>query len=216
MKDWYILYKNDIENNNGIKEYYNKKICNRKKLINKIIKYKKEGKILEAGCGTGVLSVKLSDIGYDVIAIDNDERMLELLNKINKIITKKRVQTKKIDIFNLKDKFKEEKIDIIFSVGVLEHFKDKEIINLIKTQISISNYVFIAIPTKYFNKNEALYGNERFLSYKKWRSLIKESGGTIIEEFSCQNQSFFGIIKNIRKYFRPAPIRVFVVKGDRK
>ena len=68
----------------------------------------------------------------------------------------------------------------------------------------------------YFNDNEALYGNERFMPYKKWRLLINEANGKIIEEFSCQNQSFFGIIKNVKKYFRPAPIRVFVVKGDCK
>ena len=215
MKDWYFLYKNDIENNNGIKEYYNKKIINRKKLINKIIKYKKDGKIVEAGCGTGVLSIKLTDIGYDVIAIDNDERMLKLLKRINEEISKRSVQTKQGNIFCLKEQLQDENIDIIFSVGVLEHFKDEEIIDLIKIQISISNYVFIAIPTKYFNDNEALYGNERFLSYKKWRSLIKESGGNIIDEFSCQSQNFFGIIINIKKYFRPAPIRVFIVKGDR-
>lgn len=212
MKDWYELYANDIKNNGGIESYFNKKVINRKNLIKKINEYTDQGKIVEAGCGSGVLSVELCRMGHQVIAIDNNKKILELAKKINKAITNNKIETISADIFDIDKVLENETIDVIFSVGVFEHFNDKDIIKLLKKQLKTSKYVFLAIPTKYFNDDEALYGNERFMRFKKWRELINQASGTIIEEFSCQNTNIWGRIKNVKKYFRPAPIRTFVIK----
>lgn len=212
MKDWYELYVNDINNKGGIEKYFSKKIVNRKKLLNKIKNYTDAGKIIEAGCGSGVLSIALCKDGYDVIAIDNNKKILKLVKDINKSITSKKVNVLYADIFEIDKVLNNENIDVIFSVGVFEHFSNVEIIALLKRQLKISKYVFLAIPTKYFNDDEALYGNERFLNYKTWRRFINQSGGIIIEEFSCQNDNLWGRIKKVRKYFRPAPIHTFVIK----
>lgn len=213
--NWNELYLNDIKRNNGSLEYYNNKVQNRKKLISKILKYKTNGKIVEAGCGTGVLAIKLTTLNCDVIALDIDKRMLNLLEEIRKNITNKKIEMKEADIFNIDNLLKDDNIDIIYSVGVFEHYDDNEIIELLQKELKISNYVFLAIPTKYFNDNEKLYGNERFLSYKQWRKLIKEANGIIIEEFSCHNERLIKRLTNIKKIFRIPPIRVFVIKGEK-
>ena len=215
MGDWYKLYMEDIERRGGFKKYFDAKVKYRKKMLKKIEKAATSGKIVEAGCGSGVLAIKLCDMGHEVIAMDIDKRMLEITEKINNVVSDKKVELLQGDIFKIDKLLEKENVDIIFSVGVFEHYDDKIIIELLKKELKVSKYVFLAVPTKYFNDDEALYGNERFLLYKKWRELINLSNGEIISEFSCQNQNFFGIIKNVRKYFRVAPIRTFIIKGEK-
>lgn len=158
---------------------------------------------------------KLATLDCDVMALDIDKRMLNLLEKIRINITNKEIEIKEADIFNIDKLLKNDNIDIIYSVGVFEHYDDNGIIELLQKELKISNYVFLAIPTKYFNDNEKLYGNERFLSYKQWRKLIKESKGIIIEEFSCHNEKLIKRLKNIKKIFRVPAIRVFIIKGEK-
>lgn len=210
MISWSELYNGDIKRNGGLNNYYLNKISNRKKLISKINSYAKNKNIAEAGCGTGVLSVKLASIGNNVYAIDESEEMLQIVSDIAKI-NGVNINLINKDIFKLNKKDFKTKLDVIFSVGVFEHFNDEDIIKLLKLQLSLSNYVFLAIPTMYFNESEKLYGNERFMPYSKWRKLINTSG-EIIEEFSCQNQKIIKRLLNYKKYFKPAPIRVFVIK----
>lgn len=66
-----------------------------------------------------------------------------------------------------------EKYDVCYSIGILEHYSDNEIIDLINKQISISEYVIFEIPTKYFDEDKKMCGNERYLSLHYWRKLIK-------------------------------------------
>lgn len=208
-----MLYNNDINNHGGLLNYYNSKIKNRKKLIKEINNFSVNNKVAEAGCGTGVLSVKLSTMGNQVYAVDESEEMLEIVDKLA-ILENTKVKLIKKDIFKIDKSDFSSKLDVIFSVGVYEHFSDNQIINLTKLQMQLANYVFIAIPTKYFNENEKLYGNERFLSNKKWKSLISEANGKIVKEFSCNNQSFGKIILNYKKWFKPSPIKVYIVKEN--
>jgi len=42
----------------------------------------------------------------------------------------------------------------------LEHFSDDEIIRALEQQLYIANIVILGIPTKYFNQEEAMYGDE--------------------------------------------------------
>ena len=101
--------------------------------------------------------------------------------------------------------------DVAFSNGVLEHFDDKKIILTLEGQMNISNVVIFGIPTQYFNKDEAMYGDERYLSYSYWRNLIKKAGGIILEEKSMHYMDWLHRIVNFKKYFRPYPYRIFVI-----
>ena len=210
---WYDLYYNDIQRNFGYKNYYNRKIRYRGKLIKKIEKYAFNKKVLEAGCGTGVFSIKLADLGYESYALDIDKDMLQIVEKISKEVGTNVPKMVQCDIFNLSNRFNNKLFDVTFSIGVYEHFDDKEIKLLLMEQNKISNYIFVGVPTRYFNENEKLYGNERFLPYSYWRRIFKENNFSIIEEFNLYNQNLLKRIINIKKWFRPAPIRVFVIKS---
>ena len=212
---WYEVYLKDIEKKGSLENYVDDKILNKKVLINLIKKYAKGNKLLEAGSGTGVLSTYLSSIGYDVTGIDIDSQIIALSNEIsNNYNSVKKPTFVNKSIFELD--YKENFYDISYSNGVLEHFTDVQIIDTLKQQLKVAKIVIFGIPTKYFNQEDAMYGNERYMDYDFWRNLILESGGIILEEKSMHYMSRAKRLLNFKKYFRPYPYRIFVIKSSNK
>ncbi len=210
-KSWYEIYINEIEEKGSISNYVNDKIKTKKNLIELIKKYSPNKKIIEAGSGTGVLSTYLASIGFNSLAIDIDKDILKLSKNIaNQYGAKNKPKFKIDSILDLK--YNKEEFDVSFSNGVLEHFTDKEIITTLKKQMEIAKVVIVGIPTKYFDDVEAMYGDERFLEIRFWREIITKSGGKIIEEKSCHYLTKIKILFNFKKYFRPFPYRIFVIK----
>ena len=214
MKTWYQIYMNEIDEKGSISNYINDKIKTKKNLINLIKKYSPNKKIIEAGCGTGILSTYLASQGFESTAIDIDKDILNLSKKISKEYGAKTTPKFMIDSI-LELKYKKNEFDVSFSNGVLEHFSDKDIIKTLKKQMNIASRVIVGIPTKYFDDDEAMYGDERFLKIKYWRKMIEKSGGKIIEEKSCHFLTKPRIILNFKKYFRPYPYRIFVIKKEK-
>ncbi len=208
---WYEVYLKDIKKKGTLENYVDDKIKNKKVLINLIKKYSCGKKLIESGSGTGVLSTYMSSIGYNVTGIDIDDDILKLSRKIaeNYNSTNKPTFQKK-SIFELD--YKKEAFDISFSNGVLEHFTNEQIVETLKQQMKIAKIVIFGIPTKYFNQDEAMYGDERYMSYKFWRNLIKEADGVILEEKSMHYMNKRKRLFNFKKYFRPYPYRIFVIK----
>lgn len=210
---WYEVYLKDIEKKKTLDYYVDDKIRNKKVLINLIKKYSKNNKLLEAGSGTGVLSTYMASLDFDVTGIDIDKDILGLSRKIAKSYpSKNKPKFIKKSIFELD--YDDNYFDVSFSNGVLEHFNDDEIIDTLKQQMRVSKYVIFGIPTKYFNREEAMYGDERYMNYTFWRDLIKKSGGKILEEKSMHYMSFRKRLVNFKKYFRPYPFRIFVIEKN--
>ena len=208
---WYEVYLKDIEKKGTLENYVEDKIENKKILINLIKKYAKGNKLIEAGSGTGVLSTYMASLGYDVIGIDIDKDILNLSKKIAKSYNSKNKPTfKNKSIFELN--YKKNNFDVSFSNGVLEHFTNEQIIETLKQQMKISKIVIFGIPTKYFNQKEAMYGDERYMSYKFWRKLINDASGTILEEKSMHYMNKRKRLLNYKKIFKPYPYRIFVIK----
>lgn len=210
--DWYDVYLEQINKSGGEKSYMAFKIFHKKKLLKILRKYSGNGKLIEAGCGTGIITSQLASEGYDVTGIDINQKILNLCKKLEKeFFGANKAKFINKSIFDLD--YKRKTFDLCFSCGVLEHFEDEKIINSIKQQLNISKTVIIVIPTKWFDDSEALHGDDRFLKISYWRKLIKTSGGKVIKEYSYPfNQKYYQKIKNFRKIFRPKAYRVFVVK----
>lgn len=209
---WYEVYLKDISKKGSLENYVDDKIKNKKVLINLIKKYAKENKLIESGSGTGVLSTYMASLGYDVIGIDIDEDILKLSKRIAKSYNSKNKPTfENKSIFELD--YQGNYFDVSFSNGVLEHFNDEQIVDTLKQQMKIAKIVIFGIPTKYFNKEEAMYGDERYKNNKFWRNLISISGGIILEEKSMHYMSRTKRLLNYKKYFKPYPYRIFVIKS---
>lgn len=213
-RSWHKIYLDDI-NRKGSRKYISNKIKEKKILINKIKKNTpKNGKILEAGCGTGVLSIYLSNLGYNVTALDVNEEILQLAKKISEN-SMKRPKFKQGDILDLRAL--NEKFDISFSSGVLEHFSDSEIIKILKLQIKKCKKVIFVVPSNYFDESEKIYGDERFLSKNNWRDLIKRSDAVILNEFEYSYKED-GFVNKLKMVFRSKLRKVkpyvgFLIKG---
>lgn len=211
MSKWSNLYEKEILAFPSINEYIKKKLLTKKKIIKLINKYAFNHQILEFGMGTGILALYISSLNNNhVDALDKDIDMITLSKKY--FFTKfpyARIQyiCDSLENFNPCQKY-----DVCYSIGVLEHYNDDKIISLIQKQIAISKYVIIGIPTKYFDENKKMYGNERYLSLSYWRNLIKKSNCTITKESSYHYQNLFQRFFNFKKWLKPSPVHIFVIK----
>ena len=208
---WYELYKIDIEEFDKPDDYIEYKLKYKKKFINKVIQYAENKKVIEMGCGTGLMAGYLQKLGLDVIALDLSQAVLnyacEIAKQSNIISPCKYEQG---DILNLK--YKPNAFDVSYSNGVLEHFTDEEIIEILKQQMNISKYVIFGIPSTYFNMNEKMLGNERGLTLKEWKSLINKAGGKLVEQTSFHYYKFYRRIFEVKKWLKPKAFWLFVIE----
>lgn len=208
---WYELYKIDIDEFSSPDKYIEYKLKYKKKFIKKIIKYAENKKVIELGCGTGIVAGYLQNLGLDVMALDLSPSVLKYAQEIaeNSNIIKpcKYVEG---NILNLQ--FKKNCFDVSYSNGVLEHFNDEDIIKILKQQLEISRYVVFGIPSTYFNMNEKMLGNERGLTIKEWEKFIKISGGTIVERTGFHYYKFYRRLFEFKKWFKPKAFWLFVIK----
>ena len=211
MRDWYDVYLDEISLKKDLKGYVDYKIKNKKKLINLIKKYSPNKKVMEAGCGTGIIATYMASLGYDVTEVDIDKKILGLAKKVSKeYITNGTPKFVQKDLLKLD--FKKNEFDCIFSNGVLEHFSDEEIIKILSLELEQAKYVIVGIPTTFFNKSEALHGDERFLGNDYWRNLFKKCNSKIIEEASYDYRTFKEYLQSMNKLFRGKPFKIFVLE----
>lgn len=97
-------YESEIARYGGSQEYVLAKAKEKKPLLDRVIKFSKNGKILEAGSGSSANSIFLSNKGFDVTAIDNDSEMISLAKELSKS-------------FNKKQKFLKQKIENCNEIG---------------------------------------------------------------------------------------------------
>jgi len=93
---------------------------------------KNNKKVLEVGCGRGSLSAYFSDAGYDVTLLDMSSRAIELARKA---FYKNKLEANFVVNDCLNMKFEKNTFDIIFSIGLLEHFENID--EVIKEQVRV-------------------------------------------------------------------------------
>ena len=95
----------------------------------------KNDRVLDFGCGTGLVGINLSPYVKEVVGIDISKGMVDVFNKKAKLLNLNAKAYVK-DIFEIKDKF-----DIVVSSMTLHHIKD--IKSLSKKLYEITDRVFI-------------------------------------------------------------------------
>ena len=125
--------------------------------------------ILEVGVGSGMHTILLSLLGFEITGIDNDEEILERAEKYNQEWGGK-AKFLKMDGFDLK--FPSKGFDLVISNGLLEHFTDKEVGQLLKEQLRVGKEVVISLPSIGYPNPD--FGNERLMKKEKWLGIIKK------------------------------------------
>ena len=107
-----------------------------KSVVNSVKKEIKDKRVLEFGCGTGLVGINLAPFAKEVIGIDTSKKMVEKFNqKANTLSLNARAHQK--DIFEINEKF-----DVCISSMTLHHIKD--IKNLSKKLHKICDEAFLA------------------------------------------------------------------------
>jgi len=137
-------------------------------------------KILEVGAGSGRDLEELSKRNYDVTYSDFSPVAIKKFRDRNPSI-----KTINCDARNLL--FEDNKFDLVYSLGLLEHFGHKDRRKVIQEMFRVSSrYVLIDVPQRYslatigkkililFKKWK--YGEETEFSYKELLNEVKEAG----------------------------------------
>ncbi|MBC8427211.1 MAG: class I SAM-dependent methyltransferase [Deltaproteobacteria bacterium] len=160
-------------------------------LGNAISNLHKGGRIIELGCGTaidiGILSEKF--VEYDFYATDLSKNAAKLAARVSRKF-QNRFNVFVSDIKNLP--FTDNALDLIFSQGVMEHFKDPMPVFLEQVRaLKPGGFLIVNVPQKYtgytlfkhsrIKKGTWDLGWEQEFSYKQLRAIGKDIDLTEIE-----------------------------------
>jgi len=149
----------------------------RKILLKKVLRYTNEGDlVLEIGTGTGWSSISLKMEKRQIVALDIN---LEILNRIKRLAQNLNSPLNEICADMKMLPFRDNIIQVTFSQGVLEHFDDETIIITVRDQIRVSPIVIVDVPTKKAKNQPYAHGDERWLSWKYWKKLLKKTSVNI-------------------------------------
>ncbi|HTL70358.1 MAG TPA: class I SAM-dependent methyltransferase [Candidatus Eisenbacteria bacterium] len=154
----------------GTPEYYRRHVEIHKTFLDRV----EEGKprrVLEAGCGSGIMSVYFSKKGIETTALDRDREVLAKAKQSGEALGGRAVY-REGNIFKLP--FSDGTFDAAFSQGVLEHFSDDDIRRAVREQLRVARRVWISVPSKYYNHRD--FGDERLLTDKEWKKILEGTG----------------------------------------
>lgn len=151
----------------------------------------KGAKVLDAGCGNGLVTKYLCDHGFSVVAIDASLNML-------KVAKSKCSQAKFINVDIRKMKFENNSFDAIFCYAVLIHISKtecKKVLNNFLKFLKSNGILFINVMEE-IKKNENIYVSESLNN--KYKTFFQYYSKSFFEKNLKQS---FKIIKISDRYF---------------
>ena len=120
--------------------------------------------ILEAGCGTGHLVLALQSLNYNIVGVDNIPETLETAKQFSE-----KLNLVCGDLAHL-SMFKDKEFNTYLSIGVLEHYEDKRVVEAIINEAKrvTKDVIFISLP--YLSPN--LY--KRYASDRLNKDLVNQ------------------------------------------
>jgi SAM-dependent methyltransferase len=125
---------------------------------------------LEIGCGTGLHSCFVSHFGVDVTSIDVDCKVVKMASILSHHYKAKNVNLVVADARNLP--FKDALFNVCFSQGLLEHFDNRNIIEIISEASRVAERILFSVPSINYPRQD--FGNERLLNAFQWKDLLSK------------------------------------------
>jgi len=128
------------------------------------------GSVLEVGVGSGAQSAALSRVIDRVVALDNDQRILEAARP-NLARYGPRVLLVAGDGFRMP--FRDGSFGVAISQGLMEHFANDEIGKLLREQLRVCRSVVFSVPSVNYPRQDV--GDERLLDPGAWAAIVGEA-----------------------------------------
>jgi len=157
-------------------------------LIGKIEEWGGGKRCLEVGFGTGVLSIYLSHLGYEVTGIDIDNQLIDKAQVLNEQFAGK-ARFIKQDMFNLPN---DVSYDFAFHQGTMEHYDIEIIQKALHAQLKVSKMVIFSVPSKRYGQQD--FGDERLFAYDQWMQILREFNVLDSFGFHRKKNRFMSII----------------------
>ncbi len=137
------------------------------------------GRILEIGCGSGILPSLLAHFGYRVTAVDNDERIVGLAREMTDYFR----SSVAVELGDAQDLGHwHGRYDLVYSLGVVEHFEPEITARLLADQARCAPVVVAAVPTRHTHF-AAPITDERLHSRARFVRIVKHAGLDVAESF---------------------------------
>lgn len=139
----------------------------------------KGGRVLEVGCGSGVLISLLSHYGFVAVGVDDDPQIVACGQEIASVL-RAPARIEQGTAFDLSRYHKQ--FDVVYSVGVLEHFDADVTVKLLREQAACAPYVIIVVPSR-FTKYSGRITDERIYNRRQVVDLVRQAGLESISSF---------------------------------
>lgn len=103
-------------------------------------------RILEVGCGYAFSAIYLQALGYQVVAIDNVPEVVQEARECGRLFGSAATieEGDAADLGRYRDRF-----DLVYSLGVMEHFSREVAVGLIRDQARCAPQVAVVVPTRF-------------------------------------------------------------------
>jgi ubiquinone/menaquinone biosynthesis C-methylase UbiE len=146
-------------------------------------------KILEVGTGPGLESLILQHDGFFSVATDIDPNIPSKVLVPMGIDYIARCDTSQLP-------FKDQTFDVVYSSGLIEHFPDNIIKDMLTEQTRVAKYAYPEVPLLEMRiTTPHLWDQgERWFTAEEWVDKIEEMGFTIVETTMREWNSMLGVI----------------------
>jgi len=159
-KSWGAFYENVV----GSKRLLEGNIMEHGRFVEELARHVVGGdKALEVGSGAGVMGAPLVGGGVEVTSLDNDEHILEMC-EVNARVLGVSIKYLFGDALDLP--FGDRSFRLAFSLGLLEHFSDAEIDQVVGEQLRVARTVVAGMPVE--ASPQGVFGNERWFPAEWW------------------------------------------------
>jgi len=128
---------------------------------------RRAGGILEVGVGSGAQSAALSRFASPVVTVDNNLGILARA-RVNLERFGKSASPVAADAFRLP--FPDARFGVALSQGLMEHFTDGEIGELVREQLRVCRSVVFSVPSDRYPRQDM--GNERLMPPARWGAIV--------------------------------------------
>jgi 2-polyprenyl-3-methyl-5-hydroxy-6-metoxy-1,4-benzoquinol methylase len=137
-------------------------------------------RLLDVGTGAGMFAALVAHHGFDVVAVDEDPEIVEYAKEIAAYL-RSPVRIERADAFDLsryRDRF-----DLVFSLGVVEHFDRADTVRLIAEQARCGPRVMVSVPTS-FTRHAGPITDERIYTRTQLARIVSDAGLTVTRSFA--------------------------------